>query len=214
MNGAAVLPSDFSRRVSELLFAPGGTLDAETTSQFEASGSAAGVTSRRPFVVDAHSIVLRPGARERVRLRLCATTCGTLRITGARWRLFGEVGGMHQLVRPGPLLHASREQRATRARAPDLSLTFHVVGDLPWLQASLLGMPATMLQGEVVPASLLLVNRGRAPAGDILLRSSLAWLVVGSASAILPVGHSASVPTEAAPPEAQPLPPQERHLYT
>ncbi len=111
---------------------------------------------------------------------------------------------MHQLVRPGPLLHASREQRATRARAPDLSLTFHVVGDLPWLQASLLGMPATMLQGEVVPASLLLVNRGRAPAGDILLRSSLAWLVVGSASAILPVGHSASVPTEAAPPEAQP----------
>ena len=68
-------------------------------------------------MVDAHSIVLRPGARERVRLRLCATTCGTLRITGARWRLFGEVGGMHQLVRPGPLLHASREQRAT-ARAP------------------------------------------------------------------------------------------------
>ena len=81
-----------------------------------------------------------------------------------------QVGGTHQLLRPGPLLHHTREQRATRARAPDLSLTFHVVGDLPWLESQLVGMPATVLQGEVVPASMLLVNRGRAPAGDILIR--------------------------------------------
>ena len=116
MKGAAVLPHEFSRHVSELLVAPGhheGALATESTSQFEASSgsAAAAVGTGGPFVVDAHSIVLRPGVRERVRLRLCATTCGTLRITGARWRLFGEVGGMHQLVRPGPLLHASREIR-------------------------------------------------------------------------------------------------------
>jgi len=105
-SSAAILPRDFARRVSELLQVPQGgeqsdadragstsTLLTATASAAVASGASGDFQS---FVVDQQSLVLRPGVRERVRLRLCATACGTLRIIGARWRLFGEV---HHAVR-------------------------------------------------------------------------------------------------------------------
>ena len=41
------------------------------------------------------------------------------------------------------------------------------------------GIPDTVLQGEVVKATMTIRNYGRAPAGSIYLRSNMPWVYVG-----------------------------------
>ena len=60
----------------------------------------------------------------------------------------------------GPLLQDTRENRAMRVRAPDVRLRSSVGPSAAWLGAELCDVPEEMMQGEVVEASLELINRG------------------------------------------------------
>ncbi len=69
--------------------------------------------------VDQHTVTLEPKQQQEVTLCFCPLKVGELRVVGVRWCLYGEVWGRHRFERQGPLLHATRAQRASRARAED-----------------------------------------------------------------------------------------------
>jgi len=128
------------------------------------------------YLVEKQKVELLPGEQKHVRLRTCFLVPGVLQIIGIRWKLFGEVWGLHDFKLKGPLLQNNLENRAKKNRAPNLSLHSQVVGDMPWLHCELTGLGEEVLQGEVVRCKLVLENRGRVAAGDCLLKASLPWL--------------------------------------
>ena len=159
--------------------------------------------SSSPYIVEHVHVTLPPGGGglggALVRLR-CGVSAlnGTLRVVGVRWKLGGKIWGAAAFVRRGPRLRRTREERASRIRAPDASLAVHVVGDLPRVVARIRGLgdnsipPAwdnssapprpssfAALHGEVRRGILELANIGRAPASDMLVRCNLPWIAVG-----------------------------------
>jgi len=128
------------------------------------------------YLVDKQPLYLFPGARQHVTLRTCFLVPGVLEVVGIQWKLFGEVWGLHDFRLKGPLLQHNLESRAQRKRAPNISLQSQVMGDMPWLHCQLEGLPSEVLQGEVLPCKLIIQNRGRAAAGECLLKANLPWL--------------------------------------
>ncbi|CAM9772442.1 unnamed protein product [Chrysoparadoxa australica] len=145
------------------------------------------------IVVDQRDITLNPGEKRVVRLRLCPLVTGVVRVTGMTWRLFqdefesdgsGCLLASHKLDIQGPLLQDTLAHRCTRARAPCPVLHAAVVGAMPLLDAAVEGVPDTLLQGEVVKATLSLKNLGRAAAGHIYLKASLPWVTFQDDAAV------------------------------
>ncbi|CBJ30639.1 conserved unknown protein [Ectocarpus siliculosus] len=150
-----------------------------------------------------------PGERLPVLLKFCALRPATaaLTVSSVRWTVFQwnggkEAGGTgeacprvwvsHRLEGRGKLLHATLEQRAAKARAPAPPPRFEATGSMPWLGCSLEGVPPTLLQGEVVRATLNVTNRGRAPAGHLCLKTNLPWVAFEEPSTATIGGDEAS----------------------
>lgn len=139
-------------------------------------------------------IKLSPGERCTLRLRARPLQAGRLELTGMQWRIVpvgaesqgrhatGEPATpplVHRFAVPGPLLHATRQQRATGARTPDRRLQARVVGTAPLLRAHLRHAPSTVLYGELCRFDLVLRNEGSAEADDLKLVSSVPAVCVG-----------------------------------
>jgi len=164
---------------------PGTTLDAPTfdatIAKLLASTDPSPLRDFGELVVDSLSVTLGPRETTQVLLRVCPLLTGRLVVSGLKWRLNGEVWATHEMDLPGPLLHDSLDHRATGARAPNTTLIFDVVDDLPWLALELQGLPDTILQGEVVQAVLKVRNVGRASAHGLFVKSDAPWCYVGKA---------------------------------
>ena len=155
--------------------------DAASSSSSPSSSAAASLDLE---VQDVH---LAPQERKRLVLRVRPRRCGVLRVTGLRWRLFGELWGSIAFQNRGPLLQDTLERRASRERGANLRLVSRIVPELPLLEAELEGLPSTLFQGEMIQASLKITNRGLAPAAHVYAKSSLpSWLFMRDPSATSP----------------------------
>jgi len=105
------------------------------------------------ILVDRRTVTLEPSQSKAVVLCLCPRRKGELRVTGVRWCLYGEVWGRHSFERMGPLLHATRKQRATRERAPDLMLQASVLPAAPWIGMSVTTAPVDAKQEQAAAAA-------------------------------------------------------------
>ncbi len=142
----------------------------------------------RMVVVDDVNVTLPPTSKVSVRLRVCPLRKGLLKIDGVQWRLIKPphdgssspstvcVVGRHSFNLEGPLIHDTIEHREMRMRAPCKMLHSAVVGAMPCLICTVSGIDSTLLQGEMVSARLRVQNIGPAPAGNLLLKSNVAWL--------------------------------------
>ncbi|KAF0690736.1 Aste57867_17888 [Aphanomyces stellatus] len=125
--------------------------------------------------VEHQDVTLAPYAEIMVRLSLRPKQVGQVQITGVRWALNSCVHGEHSFQLPGVLLQDSLKNRATRARAPDLSTTCDIQPAMPWLGVSVyqdgkeIPSPLVCLEGEVVVLELLLVNRGIASMDNLTI---------------------------------------------
>ncbi len=143
---------------------------------------------RRTVIVDIVDVSLPPTSKVSVRLRVCPLRKGLLKIDGVRWRLIEpphdesfspsavSVVGHHSFNLKGPLIHDTIEHREMRVRAPCKMLYSAVVGAMPCLICTLSGIDSTIMQGEIVSACLRVQNIGPTPAGNLLLKSNVAWL--------------------------------------
>ncbi|CAM9817207.1 unnamed protein product [Ectocarpus fasciculatus] len=161
-----------------------------------AATDATGDAAAAAVAIERRRATVPPGERLPVLLKFCALrpTAAALTVSAVRWTVFQWNGGKeagsgagtgevcprvwvsHRLEGRGKLLHATLEQRAAKARAPAPPPRFEATGSMPWLGCSLEGVPPTLLQGEVVRATLNVTNRGRAPAGHLCLKTNLPWV--------------------------------------
>ena len=134
----------------------------------------------QPFELDEHALTLQPGKRAVVRLGVRAHAEGELLIEGASWTLHSLVHGRHDFTLHGRRLNETRKQRMAKEYAFEQSLRLPVVGPHPLLQASISGMPSSLLLGQLVLARVELTNAGRTPLTSLRLRlSHPAFCVVG-----------------------------------
>lgn len=146
----------------------------------------------QPLSVEAVSVALAPSERKCLHLRIHPRRCGILRVTGLRWRLLGELWGSLVFQSPGPLLQGTLQQRASRARGPDVRLVSRVVPELPLLEVEWEGLPETVFQGEMVQAALRITNRGLAPAAHVYAKSNLpSWVFMQDPAIVSTVGGRA-----------------------
>eukprot|EP00752_Nemacystus_decipiens_P016769 g15006.t1 len=196
-------PTDASGAAATAVAAPAAGMVMPTISSHGdgADNSAGAVRDDTALVaIERRRATVPPGERLPVLLKFCALrpAAATLTVSAVRWTVFrwdggdavgaggvgeaGESGGCprvwvsHRLEGRGRLLHATLEQRAARARAPAPPPRFEATGSMPWLGCSLEGVPPTLLQGEVIAATLNVTNRGRAPAGHLCLKTNLPWV--------------------------------------
>jgi len=96
--------------------------------------------------------------------------CGQHKINSVSWDLSDSFQVIQSLQKPGPLLQASRQQRAMRERALDTSLLFTVIPTHPLLRITFEGLSPEVLQGQLLKSTLLLTNDGAAAACDIVIK--------------------------------------------
>jgi len=96
--------------------------------------------------------------------------CGQYKINSVSWNLSDSFKVIQSLQKPGPLLQASRQQRAMRERAIDTSLVFTVIPTHPLLRIIFEGLSPEVLQGQLLKSTLLLTNEGAATACDIVIK--------------------------------------------
>jgi len=96
--------------------------------------------------------------------------CGQYKINSVSWDLSDSFQVIQSLQKPGPLLQASRQQRAMRERALDTSLLFTVIPTHPLLRITFEGLSPEVLQGQLLKSTLLLTNDGAAAACDIVIK--------------------------------------------
>ena len=97
---------------------------------------------------------------------------GKYRIDCAKWNLSNSLCVKQSLVKPGPLLQRTRQQRATAERGPDTTLCFEVVPAHPLLKMEFEGLSPEVLQGQLLKSTLVLRNEGASTACDIYIKLS------------------------------------------
>jgi len=148
---------------------------SSSSPSFSATGAGAGAAI--PLETETIEVHLAPLERKRLSLQIRPCRCGTLRVTGLRWRLFGQLWGSISFSAPGPLLQDTLEHRASRARGMDVKFVTRVVPELPLLEVEWEGLPEALFQGEVVKTFLRITNRGLAAAASVYAKSNLpSWL--------------------------------------
>lgn len=121
--------------------------------------------------VNTTNIQLLPCSERSVRLSLCPSTEGLLRITGVRWSICGgDVNGEHTFSLPGLLLHDTRAHRESRVRAPNVSLLARVTSNMPWLGVKIdHSQNKTFFVGEIFSLNVSLNNAGNATLANLQL---------------------------------------------
>ncbi|ETW06659.1 hypothetical protein, variant [Aphanomyces invadans] len=161
-------------------------------------------SSQNSFVTaEFQDITLAPHAEEVVRLTFVAHHVGLVRISGVRWALNANVHGEHVFHLPGILLQDSLTNRATRARAPNSTLTCDIKPPMPWLGVSLtkdnkkLPWPLVCLEGEIMTLDLELVNKGTHALSNLtMVCSSWQYVVEGPNNNVVgATGHVKTLPT-------------------
>lgn len=113
------------------------------------------------------NIVLQPRSTARMWLSVTPRRRGKLAVKGVRWQVStktdaGSFAGRHAFKLVGKLLQNNRRNIATRKRTPDDRLKMEIVGDVPWLGATVERVPDKLLDGQVCWLRLRLQNRGTA----------------------------------------------------
>jgi hypothetical protein len=124
--------------------------------------------------------------------------CGQYKINSVSWDLSDSFQVTQSLQKPGPLLQASRQQRAMRERASDTSLLFTVIPTHPLLRITFEGLSPEVLQGQLLKSILLLTNDGAASACDIVIKLNQPSFVFYIAQVISDNNHNYSDSTTAA----------------
>ena len=123
-------------------------------------------------------VLLGPNESKTVVLKLMPEAKGVLEIIGVRWRLLDLVNVMRRFEFRGKLLHKTRDQRASRARARDTRMQWHVIAKAPLLKLSC-NLPHAAYNGEIVKGSLIMENIGDIPCGtNFILGYSGPFLVL------------------------------------
>ena len=139
--------------------------------------------------VAARDVTLAPGEAATLRLVATPATPGAFAITGVEWRLAGVAARARFGVRGRG--GERKENGAPPPRAPSPApahfFCFEALPPAPRLAADVIGLPPTLLAGELAPATLVLTNVGPAPAGGVVLG-------ISCPDALLVVGGSASPP--------------------
>jgi tetratricopeptide (TPR) repeat protein len=148
-----------------------------------AGGAAPPRPEAPPFQIREERITLHGGERAVVHLRVRPLRPGTLRVEGVAWELDGEAHGQRSFAipRPRPRKPGSSVALLDAERPPAGGLVFAVLPPMPRLEVALEGLPATVLEGQLVRATLRLKNTGAmtlqglsmaAGGGDMFLESS------------------------------------------
>ncbi len=139
------------------------------------------------FETSVESLLLPAGRRSLVRLGVRPLCEGEMRVDGVTWTLNDVAHGTHALVLHGKRLNQTKAQRVGKVYAFDQSLSMKVVQPMPLLQASIEGLPSTLLYGQIATCTLVLCNVGRTPLNEIKLRlSQPAFCVLGDPEPELP----------------------------
>jgi len=139
------------------------------------------------FETSVESLLLPAGRKSHVRLGVRPLCEGDLVVDGVTWTLNDVAHGTHPLVLHGKRLNQTKAQRVGKVYAFDQSLSMKVVQQMPLLQASIEGLPSTLLFGQIATCSLVLCNVGRTPLNEIKLRMSQpAFCMLGDPEPELP----------------------------
>ncbi|KAH9070164.1 hypothetical protein Ae201684P_002534 [Aphanomyces euteiches] len=123
--------------------------------------------------IEYQDVTLAPYTESLIRLSLCPYDVGLLNIMGVRWALNSHVHGEHSFNLPGVLLQDSLENRATRARSPNNTLSCDIQSAMPWLGASFtqdlksLPSPLVCLEDEIVALEMHIKNHGTVPLSNM-----------------------------------------------
>ena len=149
--------------------------------------------------VAARDVTLAPGEATTLRLAATPTRPGCFALVGVEWRLAG-VAGRADFARKAS---SGGGSRPSAGGPPSLPFHFEAVPPLPRLAADVVGLPPSLLAGELAAATLVLTNVGPAPAAGISLALACpdALLCGGSGQA----GFSLPTPGVRGPPVVLPL---------
>nr|CCA15382.1 conserved hypothetical protein [Albugo laibachii Nc14] len=151
-----------------------GSMEIEVANTLKAVHEFPEWHTKTPHVqVNTTHIQLLPCSEKSVRLSLCPTTEGLLKISGVRWSICGgDVNGEHTFSLPGPLLHDTRANRETRARAPNLSLFARATSSMAWLGVKIdHSQNKTFFVGQIFSLEVSLNNAGNATLANLQMLS-------------------------------------------
>lgn len=115
---------------------------------------------------------IHPDESVEVTLTASPKVVGRYELNTLGWNIGDNLSVRQSVVKQGPLLQKTQQQRSSGARGVDRSLHFEVVAEEPLLGMVFEGLSPEVLQGQLLKATLVLRNYGAAPARDIYLKMS------------------------------------------
>lgn len=128
------------------------------------------ISSAESFKVDNILLDLPSGVTKSIKLFAEPMSVGAYKADYICWNLSDALTLRQPLLKEGPLLQKTLEQRMNRIRGENTSMKFEVVPAHPNLQILFEGLSSEVLQGQLLRATLLLRNVGAAAACDIDLK--------------------------------------------
>jgi hypothetical protein len=128
------------------------------------------ISSAESFKVDNVSLELPSGVTKSIKLFAEPMSLGSYKADYISWNLSDVLTLRQPLLKEGPLLQKTLEQRMNRIRGENTSMKFEVVPAHPNLHILFEGLSSEVLQGQLLRATLLLRNEGAAAACDIDLK--------------------------------------------
>jgi hypothetical protein len=124
------------------------------------------------FVVQPIDHLIASEKAEELILQATPQSLGNYHVKSVRWHLGDHLIINQPLNKKGPLLQRSLEQRANAVRGKDSSLDFEVVEAYPLLHLQFEGLSPEVLQGQLLKSTLIISNKGAAPAAEVYIKLS------------------------------------------
>ncbi|CAI5957946.1 unnamed protein product [Closterium sp. NIES-64] len=137
-----------------------------------AAAAIAGSGLTEPYVAEKTAFALKPGERVTVRLKVRPCRVGVLHIFGVEWAITSE--GRTAVSRSLFDIKAppKRKGKPSRQLPTHQRLHFHVIPEMPRVQAELEGMPEEAVEGQLYRLQLKLTNTSHVPLKRLKLRTS------------------------------------------